>query len=69
MTDSNAFREWINSKGLKMKFVAERMGITRYSLQKKIDNLSEFKVSEILTLSTEFDMSPTEREKIFFNSK
>lgn len=69
MTDSNAFREWLDSKGLKMKFVAEKMGITRYSLQKKIDNLSEFKVSEIMALSSEFDMTPKERDSIFFNRK
>lgn len=66
MTDTEMLRGWIETKGLKYKSIAAFMGITPYSLQKKIDNETEFKASEISVFTTEYGMSPETRDLIFF---
>ena len=52
MTDSEALRKLIESKGLKMKFVADYLGLSAYGLQLKVDNRQEFKTSEVAGRST-----------------
>lgn len=47
MTDSKLIRKAIKDRGLKISFVAKKMGLSHYGLQKKMDNITEFKVSEI----------------------
>ncbi len=47
MTDSEALRKLIESKGLKMKYVADYLGLSAYGLQLKVDNRQEFKTSEV----------------------
>ena len=69
MTDSVLLREWIDSKGFKLKSVAAKLNITPYALQKKIDNKSDFKASEIVGFVTDLGMTPAERDSIFFNAK
>lgn len=66
MTNSVLFREAVAKAGIKYKFLAETMGITPYGLQKKIDNRSEFKASEIYTVSEVLNLSETDRNSIFF---
>lgn len=66
MTDSKALREWINSRGYKLRFIAGKLNITPYSLQKKIDNETEFKASEIAIFSHDLGMPNSIRDKIFF---
>ncbi len=66
MTNSKLLREWLESKGIKLKAVAKAMGITPYSLSKKIDNSSEFKASEIAVFTSDYGMSPELRNQIFF---
>lgn len=65
MTDSFALRVWVSDKGLKFKAIAKAMGITPYGLQRKIDNQSEFKASEIAMFVEHFGMSSKERDVIF----
>lgn len=55
--------------GLKYKFIAEELHITPYGLQKKIDNQTEFKGSEIGKLTEILNLSETERSNIFFAKK
>ena len=50
MTDSCKLRELIESKGFKMKFVAEYLGLSSYGLSLKINNKQEFKTSEVSAL-------------------
>lgn len=69
MTDSKALRDWISEKGYKLKAVASKLGITPYALQKKIDNESEFKASQIAAFVNEMGMTPRERDNIFFAIK
>lgn len=66
MTNSVALREWITKRGYKLKAVAEKLGITPFALQKKIENKSEFKASEIAVFVNDLGMDPAERDIIFF---
>lgn len=49
-----------------MKAVAKKLSITPFALQKKIENKSEFKASEIAVFVNDLGMDPTERDIIFF---
>lgn len=70
MTDSILLREIIEEKGLKLKFVADRVGLSAYGLQLKIDNKNEFKTSEISALCDLLEISSLKmKEKIFFKEK
>lgn len=66
MTDTKRLKERIQDKGLKYTYVASRLGITPYGLQKKIENDTEFKASEIKKLYELLELSEKERTEIFF---
>lgn len=66
MTDTKALRKLIEKTGLKYKSIAKFLGITPYTLQKKIDNESEFKVSEMEKITEICGLTPEEKDKIFF---
>lgn len=66
MTDTVALRTAIEANGLKYKFVAAQLGISAYGLQKKIDNDTEFKVSEVKKLSDLLNLTAHQMEAIFF---
>ncbi|MCL2248645.1 MAG: toxin-antitoxin system, antitoxin component, Xre family protein [Oscillospiraceae bacterium] len=67
MTDTKALRETIESSGMKYKHIAASVGLTPYGLQKKIDNDSEFKGSEIAKLCQLLGLSIYDKERIFFS--
>ena len=66
MTNTTALRDAVSRSGLKYRAIAGEMGISPYTLQKKIDNETEFKASEIVRLSDLLDLSDAERNAIFF---
>ncbi len=67
MTDTLKLRERIMQSGLKYKYIAEQMGLTRYGLMQKINNQYDFKSSEIAMLCDILRIeSLDEKEKIFF---
>lgn len=66
MTNSVALRKAVDKSGLKYIKIAGEMGISAYTLQKKIDNETEFKASEIVKLSALLSLSESERSSIFF---
>lgn len=66
MTNSAALREAVDRSGLKYMKIAGEMGISSYTLQKKINNETEFKASEIVKLSALLCLSENERSTIFF---
>lgn len=66
MTDSDSLRKEIKNSGYLYKFIASKLGITTYGLQRKIDNLSEFKASEIAILSQLLNLTESKRTAIFF---
>lgn len=66
MTDTKALRERISALGLKYKIIAQKLGISAYTLQRKIDNDVEFKVSEVDALASLLGLSLREKDEIFF---
>lgn len=66
MTDSVALRNAIEKSGLKYSKIASEMGISSYTLQKKIDNITEFKASEIVKLTSLLSLKRSEVNSIFF---
>ncbi|MPM32451.1 hypothetical protein SDC9_79013 [bioreactor metagenome] len=69
MTDTAELRKIINESGFKYKFIAKSLGLTYYGLQRKIDNESEFKASEISALCRILNInSAKEKETIFLKN-
>ena len=67
MIKTDELKTIIASKGLKMKFVAEQLGLSNYGLSLKLDNKNEFKMSEVVSLCKLLDINdPEQRERIFF---
>ena len=66
MTDTERLRAVISESGLKLSFIAKKIGITPYGLSLKIENKNEFKASEIQTLKEMLNLSNKERDSIFF---
>ncbi len=70
MTDSVLLRKKIESKGLKLKFVAEYLGLSPYGFQLKVENKQEFKTSEVAALCELLEIRTLgEKERIFFAKK
>lgn len=70
MTNTTLLKELIAKKGLKLKYVADYLGLSAYGLSKKINNEQEFKVSEVNALCELLDIKDLElKEKIFFVKK
>lgn len=67
MTNSVLLREKINQSGYKLRFIAERAGLTYQGLMNKINNKSEFRAKEIQAICELLDMTETERGAIFFS--
>lgn len=67
MTDTHALRALIERKGLKMKYVAEYLGLSAYGFQLKVENRQEFKTSEVAALCELLNINSLEdKERIFF---
>lgn len=70
MTDSDALKELIKSKGLKLKYVADCLGLTSYGFALKLNNKQEFKTSEVAALCDLLEIkSLKEKEALFFKPK
>lgn len=67
MTNSIILKKLIESKGLKMKYVAQYLSLSRYGFSKKLNNEQEFKTSEVAKLCELLEITDLEeKEKIFF---
>ena len=69
MTNTTLLRQFINDSGKKMSYLANKLGISRYALLKKISNQNEFKGSEIVILKNELGLTNEQRDSIFFASE
>jgi len=70
MTDTKKLLEVIELSGLKKGFIASKLGITTYGLQKKIENKTQFKAEEIAIMCKILKISSLkEKENIFFAQK
>ena len=57
----------IDESGLKKYYIASKVGLTTYGLQKKINNQTQFKANEIEELCIMLKIKTLEeKEKIFF---
>lgn len=67
MTDTEMLRGYIDKSGLKLQFIAEKVGISREALSQKINNKSEFKAREIQILCDLVGIdSPEKQHRVFF---
>lgn len=70
MTNTELLRQRIKSSGLKLEYIASKLGISRYALTMKIQNETEFKVSEVQKMCDVLAIDNIdERENIFFAMK
>ena len=67
MTNSEALRELVKSRGLKYKYIADQIGITPYCLARKINNKVDFKAGEIKAFCRAVGgVTPDQQIAIFF---
>ena len=66
MTDTMMLRSCIRSHGVKLGHVAHVLGISSSALRCKLENESEFKVSEAEKLSKMLGMTVEQRDRCFF---
>lgn len=70
MTNTELLEEEIEKSGFKKSHIAQKMGISRYCLTRKIRNENEFKASEIVILCNILGITDRlKMERIFFAHK
>ena len=70
MTDTNELLRLIDESGLKKGYIAEKLGLTTYGFQKKVENKSQFKADEIRMLCEILHItSLKKKEEVFFAEK
>lgn len=67
MTDAVEFKVAMVRAGTTQTELAKRIGISDMSLYRKINGITEFKGSEISALERLLNLSPTQRDQIFFS--
>lgn len=68
MTNTQLLREKMEQSGYKLRFIASAAGLTYQGLLNKLNNVREFKASEIKALCDLLKLSETERTAIFFSA-
>ncbi len=66
MTNTKLLREKIRMSGLRMGYIADKIGITYQGLLNKVTNKQEFRASEIQMLYDLLGLTEAERVAIFF---
>lgn len=67
MTNTKLLEKAIEDSGLKKKYLAERIGLTPAGFRNCITNKAEFRVSHVVILCDELNITePERREAIFF---
>ena len=69
MINTKLLEKKISDSGMTMVSLAEKTGILRESLYNKLKGNTEFKASEISSLSKVLRLSTRERDGIFFDSE
>ena len=70
MVNTALLRSKILETGLKYKNIAQKLGISAYTLQLKIDNKNEFTTSQVARLCEILDITALrEKEAIFFTKE
>lgn len=66
MVNSIELNKFIKKSGLKRIYIAKRLNISAMALRNKINNITEFKPSEIIALKTMLSLSNEDIQEIFF---
>lgn len=66
MTDTKRLKDRIDQSGLKLQWIAEQLGLTRFGLYKKLSGESDFRQQEIARLSEILELSAEDRDALFF---
>lgn len=66
MVNKQRLVDAIKARGLRLDFIAEKLGISRQTLSDKINNKKQFKLGEIQTLVKVLNLTPEEVDDIFF---
>lgn len=66
MTNTKLLRQRINESGLKLQYIAGRLGISRAALTMKIENQSDFRQGEIRELCTLLHIDTPEEKNLIF---
>lgn len=69
MTNTVLLEERIAKSGFKKKAIAEKLNLTPYGLQLKVEGKNEFKASEIYLLCELLGIETGQMEKIFFTKQ
>lgn len=69
ITDVDRLKDAISNTGISIVAIANKMGITREGFYKKMNGETEFKASEIISLSRILRLSKIDRDKIFLSTK
>lgn len=69
MVDTQKLSKKIDESGLKKYYIASRIGLTTYGLQKKINNQTQFKANEIEKLCIILKIKTLEEKEIIFFAK
>lgn len=67
MINKSALKRKISKSGLKISFIAQELGISRAGLYKKMNNQSEFKLSEVEKISNVLNLQSNDKDTIFFS--
>lgn len=66
MTNTSLLEQYIEKSGYKKSYIAERLGLSAYGFTLKVNNKSEFKVSEMTILCKLLKINARDKEAIFF---
>lgn len=67
MTNTALLKEKLRKSGLRLRYVAEQMGITYQALHNKIENKTEFRQDEIRKLQNILVLTHEDMLLIFFS--
>lgn len=65
MVDMEMLKAKISDSGMTIKAIAERSGIKRYTLDRKLKGRGEFTANDIVGLTKALKLKPSERNDIF----
>lgn len=66
MTNSALFCKKVVDSGVKFSFIAEKIGMTRQGLSKKLKDNSDFKAYQMLIIADILHLSDEDRDAIFY---
>lgn len=67
MTNTALLNDKIEQSGYRRRFIAAEINLSYQAFLNKVNNESEFKISEVKGLCSLLKISKTEREQIFFS--